>query len=721
MAPAPGPPPTRAVTGAITEPAGPDTLPPLPYTPRPGQNELVRAALDTFQAGGQALLEAGTGTGKTVAVLAAALRSAEATGRKIVWLTRTNTQQAQVVREFRALTKDRQGQRPLALALQGRAHLCPELRSDARYVGANAEEYARLCGGLKRKTLEAMGVQSAEEWWGRQDDRDILGGLQADPDEDAGRPTPKDDRFRLPLPVTADSAAGCSYFQGLLQTDLDTLHDTLTQDPVPSERLAERLTAAHVCPYEAVKALLRRADLVVAPYIYLADPALGRALSDWIGVPLSECLVVVDEAHNLPDYLRGLLSPELTLHSLERARAEADGLGDPPLASGIRATRLIDTLVAAMATLAKERIPEGEDEWLLADDDLTTELLAPLRTNTPTLLRAADILLETGESLRRRLAQQGRLPRSYLGALGAFLAAWFRHDSETHVPIITTKDGPMLVLFCLDPAQGTGFLRDAHAAVHISGTLRPFDQHRDLLGLGRDTRTLHLPSPFAKDRLRLVLVDDITTRYAARTSDPEVMDRLIGHVESFLSVGGLNSAVFFPSHAMLENALELGIDTTPDRPLFVEEKGMDQDALVRAVTRFRALGDATEEGGSGAAVVGVMGGRLAEGIDFPGRALQAAALVGVPYPRPTARQRALVRFADLRFGRGWDYAVEAPTFRRVLQTIGRVIRDAKDEGIVFLLDERYRRYAGGLERLERLGDDETIAELMTEWLGRPEA
>ena len=91
----------------------------FPYAARPGQAELVAFLRSAADEGRHAVVESGTGTGKTVSVLAAALSSARATGRRVVYLTRTHSQARQVLVEARALA-DKAGERLPALAPHGR-------------------------------------------------------------------------------------------------------------------------------------------------------------------------------------------------------------------------------------------------------------------------------------------------------------------------------------------------------------------------------------------------------------------------------------------------------------------------------------------------------------------------------------------------------------------------------------------------------------------------
>ena len=67
-------------------------------------------------------------------------------------------------------------------------------------------------------------------------------------------------------------------------------------------------------------------------------------------------------------------------------------------------------------------------------------------------------------------------------------------------------------------------------------------------------------------------------------------------------------------------------------------------------------------------------------------------IVGIHYPKPTARQRGLQKYYDLKFGKGWEYTVQAPAARKLLQSIGRLIRNENDRGVAVILDKRAPRF-----------------------------
>jgi DNA excision repair protein ERCC-2 len=68
--------------------------------------------------------------------------------------------------------------------------------------------------------------------------------------------------------------------------------------------------------------------------------------------------------------------------------------------------------------------------------------------------------------------------------------------------------------------------------------------------------------------------------------------------------------------------------------------------------------------------------------------MELAIVAGIPYPKPTAKQRAFQHFCEVRFGHGWEHAVKAPTARRLQQAIGRLIRSETDRGAAVVLDRR---------------------------------
>jgi len=604
----------------------------FPYAARAGQAELVTRLAAAVQQGAHVVAESGTGTGKTVCALAAALPAALSAGKRVLYLTRTNAQERQVMIELRRILP-RLPMPASGVALQGRRSLCPLVREDPTFAEANAEELAVLCRDRVRAAKDAADGKRSK-------------------------------------------FAPCAHFQRTAGDPLDRLATRLRAEPEPAEDLARLAMAEGMCPYYVSRELLKDATLVVAPYVWFFHPQLRRALLEWMGAGVADLVVVVDEAHNLPDYARDLGSSRLGRGTLERAAREVEEFGDRelPTATGLALSAFLARLVGVLEDLAARYL--DEDDGLVPPDAFDEELLVALRSTTRTWDRVAAMLLGYGEEVREARRCSGRVPRSYVGAVGSFLVAYREADPVSHLRLIEDPADPCLALACLDASVATAPLLDAHATVHLSGTLVPLEAYRDEIGLPPETDLVCIPSPFSPDR-RVVLVDPtVTTRHAEVARDPSAWDRLGRRIaELRAATAGRNMAVFVPSYDVLKRLRRY----VPEGSL-VEEAGARQGDLMAAVTRFRSA--------RGATLLAVVGGRLAEGLDFPGGELEVVVVAGLPYPKPTARLHGLVHFLDARHGRGFEYAVTAPTVRRTLQAVGRLLRGPEDRGVVALLDRR---------------------------------
>ncbi|EQD53961.1 DEAD2 domain protein, partial [mine drainage metagenome] len=92
----------------------------FPYRVRPGQDLILEAVADLGRHGGALLLDAATGSGKTVATLAPLIDHAESADHRILYLVRTHTQEVQVLQEARAVAR-RLGHPIRSVSLSGRS------------------------------------------------------------------------------------------------------------------------------------------------------------------------------------------------------------------------------------------------------------------------------------------------------------------------------------------------------------------------------------------------------------------------------------------------------------------------------------------------------------------------------------------------------------------------------------------------------------------------
>lgn len=86
----------------------------------------------------------------------------------------------------------------------------------------------------------------------------------------------------------------------------------------------------------------------------------------------------------------------------------------------------------------------------------------------------------------------------------------------------------------------------------------------------------------------------------------------------------------------------------------------------------------------------VLGGIFSEGIDLAEERLIGAFIVGTGLPQVCNEREILKQYFEKKGHRGFDYAYLYPGMNKVLQAAGRVIRTEEDQGIILLLDDRFR-------------------------------
>jgi DNA excision repair protein ERCC-2 len=226
--------------------------------------------------------------------------------------------------------------------------------------------------------------------------------------------------------------------------------------------------------------------------------------------------------------------------------------------------------------------------------------------------------------------------------------------------------------------------------IHMSGTLALLEEYRDSIGLPRDGATMlkSFPSPFAKENLLTIYSDAVTTQYETMQKNPAIIPQMKDMIVDICKRVPCNTALFFPSFDLLRKMDTMGLSNDLrafGRKVFVENQG-EQSLLMDTIVAYKAATIAPES--KGAILFAVAGGRVSEGMDFPERELDMAIIVGIPFPKPTARLKALTFFYDRRFRKGWEYIVKGPTERKVLQTLGRLVRSETDIGVAVILDSR---------------------------------
>ncbi len=605
----------------------------FPYEPREGQKEFMETIYRTISEERHLIAEAGTGTGKTVSALHPSLEYAINNGKKVLYLTRTNSQQDQVMAELREIKKVNKSA-IYGIVLQGRANMCPLAMKDDDLKKGTAEELAKLCSERKRRVLKGE-----------------------------------------------DEA--CPYYAETVEYDIKELRRWVADETPTAGEFVKFCLEERICPYEANKELMNGAILVSAPYIYFFNPNIRRALLSWMAVSIKDLIVIVDEAHNLPEFARELISADLSIRSLSNAYGEVKRFGDPEVLDGTSVADVIDIVKNIISAMTEEYIPKGEEDSFIPPGAFEEELMSELKINSRKIDLMASNLMNFGDIIREKRKEEGKLPRSYIYVLGDFISFWTHLEANEYIKLIKGGKNPRLEAYCMDASLATDVLNLAHASVHMSGTLEPMEEYRDTIGLSFDTEIMRVKSPFPAENRLILYSPAATTRYEEMRKNSANVSVLEELSLEIASLRGRNVAVFFPSFSMMDRFLEDGWHmrlASTGKKVHTEKRGESTPDIMAKVERFRTDRDSV--------LMAVMGGRISEGIDFPEDSLEVVVIIGLPYPKPTAKQRAMERYYDIKFGKGWEYTVRAPTIRKLLQTIGRLIRTEKDRGVAVILDRR---------------------------------
>jgi DNA excision repair protein ERCC-2 len=443
---------------------------------------------------------------------------------------------------------------------------------------------------------------------------------------------------------------------------------------VDPDRIYTRGSSHRLCPYELALDVASRADVIIGDYNYAFDPAAAlRPFREDDGRP---AMVVIDEAHNLPDRARGYASPFLPRAAIRRARgvARADEVDDELPHVADRLLHDLEAWIDDRLRAAAELELEGVDACVPID------LATP---NVPTLAsRARRVLLR--HHLHRLRAREVEPEDPLLACLRLVvrIADGLEHPRPTVIPYLAgpgAPSGPGVGLQCVDAASQ---LEPAHrrtlGTVAMSATLAPLPEQTHALGLASlHPRRIEIPSPFPAEHRLVVVVPSIRTTFRERDDH---LDAIARAIETTVHAHPGRYAAFFPSFAFATRVRER-LDLPRDQ-ILVQIPGMPE--LARRTT-LAGLHDTTRE----RLLLAVSGGIFAEGIDLPGDALTGAIVVGPALPSVSFERELIRRFHDDHGDDGFARAYVHPGMQRAVQAAGRVIRTMTDRGVIVLLGHRF--------------------------------
>lgn len=612
------------------------SAPYLPYAPRASQLDIINDIVSALSGSRHIVIESGTGTGKTICSLAAGLQHSREKNKKILYLTRTISQSDQVMNELRSISQIK----PVSgITLTGRKRSCPLLRTITGYEDISPKALSSICEERKKKS--ARGSQ------------------------------------------------GCKYYDRIKQ-ELPNIEAFCKRDHPTSEELDDYCESLNVCPYEAKKSLIPVMEVIVAPYVHILSEDIRSNLLVNMKCSDDEILLIVDEAHNLIDAAREQESFTVRMRMIDVAIDECDSIKDPKVAEDIGLKDFLVHLKAMVRSLGAEKLTILEKECRLEPNALEGMIFKKFPMNQMELRTLIDRIIDLGEDQTERMLDQGNHKISEIYALGTALKDWILSPEDQYIKTIKADDdGEYLSAACIDPKDITGFMRGLKGAIHMSGTLQPLEQYVRTIGLPFSTVTKIYDSPFPKENRSVIYMGNVTTKYDEMKRDPSIFSRIEKNIARLCNSVEKNTLVFFPSYSMM-NKMKPFLERDVKKKAYWEES-RQQKRTMASLDEFRR--------GRNGVFFTVMGGSIAEGIDFPGDELCFAIIVGIPYPPPTLESKAMADIYNQKygFGVGWKYTSEVPALRKMKQAIGRLIRTETDRGMAVIMDSRISKYEKQLD------------------------
>jgi DNA excision repair protein ERCC-2 len=624
---------------------------------REGQREFMEDVKHAVEGGNILIAHAPTGIGKTVAVLVPALQYAIENGKSIFFLTSKRSQHKIAIDTLR-LIKEHAKLNLVAVDVISKQSMCP------RAVSIYREFYSLFSEFCKSEQRNRS----------------------------------------------------CLYF---LRQDEEALQ-RIRESIMHVEELYKWCTSRGICPYKAALEVSETADVLVCDYNYLFSCDIAEAVLEKIEKGLENLIVIVDEAHNLPDRIRNNLSSELRMSTITETARGIRHIS-PEMYGNLMELERIFTKLAMEASKSKKEEMNVDRNFLVEEmekvlrrrieamsyDDFVNSLRS-IAKDLVTTEDAENTKYLSAEDKRILQSLTNKRPSQYRGmtenrgkqkykddilqrnvlSIADFLDGW--RTREKCLRIFSLSQNPSLCFKLLDPSViSEPIFARAHSTIMMSGTLCPTEMYADVLGAspdrvkGKEIVLREYKSPFPEENRLIIVTKELTTKYTERGEEMyQKIAEKIGEVAKYVR-GGM--AVFFPSYALLKS-ISAQLPPEVRRRTMEERREMKKEEKNRLYEMLRA----DDEG----ILLAVQGGSLSEGMDYESNTLKAIIVVGLPLSPPTLEVKTIEDYYAGKYGveKGRLYGYYYPAITKVLQAAGRGIRSEHDRCIIVLMDYRFAKY-----------------------------
>ncbi|HIF05710.1 MAG TPA: DEAD/DEAH box helicase [Gemmatimonadetes bacterium] len=688
---------------ALIGPSGPLAREHPAYEERPGQRAMLRRVAEAYNDGGVTLVEAGTGTGKSLAYLVPAAQWALQNTERTVISTNTINLQEQLD------SKDL----PLVRRLVGEDVDWELVKGRGNYVSIRRARLAVESAPLLFEDDRADELDQLIAWIGQTED-----GSRADltyvPSEDVWDEVKSDADICL--------RARCPHFQACFY-----------------QRSRRRAASAKL--------------LITNHHLLFTDLSVRIATQNYKASAVLPAYrhVVLDEAHNIEDAATSHLGLEVTRRGMFRMLSRLDRRGRGILSAvqeGLAGSTEGDTATELRSRIEERVRPALADaraqltlfldalEPLLPSEVMgavrigTADMPEPashprVRERLDGLSSAFRVLGREIRHVRERLEYHETLADGMEGRLLDLRSAERRLADSAHTlhTVLDADEEEMRFVRWLEcrgksrgknrnlviasaPVEVGALLREhlferADSVVLCSATLatkESFGFLKSRIGLRDedlsesyvqlDMNESIIQSPFRFEEQTMLLVP--TDLPDVNGPQGELEQATAAVIEEMCSISGGGTFVLFTSHRALRRVAELlREDPAGPWPIFVQ----GEDTRARLLERFI-------EAGSGI-ILGTAS--FWEGVDVPGRALRGLIIQRLPFKVPTEPVTASrIEAIERRGGSSFAEFVLPLAALKLKQGFGRLVRSQEDRGAILILDDRIVRKTYGAYLRESL-------------------
>ena len=501
----------------------------------------------------------------------------------------------------------------------------------------------------------------------------------------------------------------------------EDVRNYILQSPRHVFETVEKSKTFGVCAWQTCRSAVKDCDILVCDYNHVFAEQVRENSLPSMGISLQNSIIIVDEAHNLPDRIRMSMERVITPIIVRNAAMELEEfMGSVENiamrnSAGSNPTQLLDDINWTFEVIKLFRFKMANyfrslHEKINPDEELLIEI-----NDFAKLIHSAcddyegisgQMKLDSNDDFTVKSPTQNRLERLVqtltqvsveveededstepdAHRIAYIIESIIRFGNTSALCMVFSPKGKegKITTHLLDPGVLSGplFARTA-GSILMSGTLYPPAMYADILALPKNltTKTSYV-SPFAGERRPVLIARDVTTKYTERSEN--MWNKIRSHIQALIDGSEGHVAVFTPSYRLMEEIL--GEVFFKGVTKVVESRDWSKDDIDRVVSKLKN----ERRIGNRVLLCGVFGARLSEGIDYDDGVLGSVVCIGIPNSPPSVLSNSLKEYISDKFGRqnAWRYTVTQPAINSILQAMGRPIRSIEDRALILLLDNR---------------------------------